>query len=147
MNHSFKNTLVTIFSVFAMLVSSLVSSTPMMVKNSMLSFDAELVSSHHNHTPSDHFHITVSALSACQQVECHSDKTLSQLDDQLERDSSHCDGLSVDSCCTSVCSSVSYPIQSANSPSTLAPTLALHKPIKIGNKVSRIQSLLRPPSA
>ena len=146
MNHSFKNTLVTIFSVFAMLVSSLVSSMPMMVKNSMLSSNAESVSSHHNHTPSDHFHITAPAPSACQQMDCHSDKPLSQLANQLERDSSHCDGLSVDSCCTSVCSSVSYPIQSARSPSTLTPTLALHQSIKIGDKVSRIQSLLRPPS-
>ena len=146
MNHSFKNTWVTLFSIFAMLMSSFVSSAPMMVNNSTPHVNSKVVSSHHNHTSSDHLDTTASANSNSQQMDCHSDKFLSTLASQLERDSSHCDSLSVDSCCASVCSSVSYPIQAADSPCTLAPTLALHKPIKIGNKVSRIQSLLRPPS-
>ena len=148
MTHSLKNTWITIFSILAMLMSNYVSSAPMMAINSMFVSTPGVINSHDNHSPSDH--IAYSKLSAHQQpTNCHSNESSLDSEHQSQMSMSHCGDAnsSVDTCCLSICSSVSYPSEFAYSPSTLSYTLALHHSIKIGVKVSRIQSLLRPPSA
>lgn len=148
MTHSLKNTWITIFSILAMLMSNYVSSAPMIAINSMFVSTPEVINSHDNHSPSDH--IAYSKLSAHQQAtNCHSNESSLDSEHQAQMSMSHCGdpNSSVDTCCLSICSSVSYPSEFAYSPSTLSYTLALHHSIKIGVKVSRIQSLLRPPSA
>lgn len=152
MTNSFKNTWITIFSILVMLMSNYVSSAPMMAINSMFVFTPEVTNSHDNHSSSDH--IEYSERSAHHQhhqqpTNCHSDESSLDSEHQSQMSMNHCGDAnsSVDTCCVSVCSSVSYPSEFAYSPSTLSYTLALHHSIKIGVKVSRIQSLLRPPSA
>ncbi|MEC7941437.1 MAG: hypothetical protein VX212_13480 [Pseudomonadota bacterium] len=150
MTHSLKNIWITIFSILAMLIASYVSSAPMMAMNSMLVSMPEVTSSHNNHSPSGHIEYSeLSAQHHQQPINCHSEEGSPGSEHQTKIVMSHCGDAksSVDTCCASVCSSISYPTEVACSPNPLSSTLALHHSIQIGVKVSRIQSLLRPPSA
>lgn len=152
MTHSLKNTWITIFSILAMLMSNYVSSAPMMAMNSVLYSASETSIDHHVHTSPTHVEfveLDKSSLAHHHQTNCHSSADPVQKAASKQAAMSHCGDSSknVDTCCVSVCSSVSYPTEVAYSPNPLSSTLALHHSIKIGVKVSRIQSLLRPPSA
>ncbi len=149
MSHSLKNTWIMILSILAMLMSSFVSSAPFMVKNSLSSSDSQVTVRHHSSSSvdrSDYLEPSGASYGSQQEIDCHSGNGGPQPDSPLATDNSHCDDFA-DACCISVCSSVSYPTEVAYSLSSLSSTLALHHSIKIGVKVSRIQSLLRPPSA
>jgi len=131
MTHSFKNTWVTILSIFAMLMANYVSSASITSMNSLLAFVPALSTTHHN-----------------SQLKHHIDNIglNSSSHDTHQQHNYHCDDSSpnVDHCCLSICSNVSYPNDIAYLLSILSPTLALHRSIKIGTKVSRIHKLLRP---
>lgn len=152
MTHSFKNTWIMIFSILAMLMSNYVSSAPMIKMNSIYYSVSEQTTELHTYvsptsvefvepdgSPHAHHH----------QANCHSSADTVQTAESNQATMNHCGDPSknADTCCISICSSVSYPTECAYSPSTLSSTLALHHSLKIGVKVSRIQSLLRPPSA
>ena len=149
MTHSLKNTWITIFSILAMLMSNFVSSAPMMAMNSLLYSSSEIPTDHHIHTSPINVEFVELDNSSHEQTNCHSSSDPVHTSESNQVAMSHCgdSNTNVDACCVSVCSSVSYPTEVAYSPSTLSSTLALHHSIKIGVKVSRIQSLLRPPSA
>ncbi|MFA0519893.1 hypothetical protein AB4501_23390, partial [Vibrio sp. 10N.222.55.E8] len=53
---------------------------------------------------------------------------------------------SVHDCCVSVCSTTCYPIHAVQAIHPFSPSFACFQSITIGQKVSRTQSLLRPPS-
>ncbi|NLS13838.1 hypothetical protein HGP28_13150 [Vibrio sp. SM6] len=149
MTHSLKNTWITIFSILAMLMSNYVSSAPLMAMNSMPVSISEVTSSHHNHMSSNHVESSGFSAHHQQATNCHSGEGSTDSEHHTKMVMSHCgdSNSSADTCCVSVCSSVSYPIEVVYLPNPLSSTLALHHSIKIGVKVSRIQSLLRPPSA
>lgn len=152
MTHSFNNTWITIFSILAMLLSNYVSSAPMMAMDSMFLSLPEVTNSHDNHSQSAHtkyYKLSADQQHHQQSTNCHSDESSPDSEHQAQMSMSHCGDAnsSIDTCCVSICSSVSYPSEFAYSPNTLSYTLALHHSVKIGIKVSRIQSLLRPPAA
>lgn len=149
MNYSLKHTLILMLSIFTMLLSNYVSSAPTMAMNNMSAMmtmpsheQAIEASSHHSshhaienrtscHSMNDNFSIAGSAAKVSSNTE-----------------TSHCDsGSGVDDCCASVCSSLSYPTDASYALSVFSSSLALHQSVKIGDKITRIQSLLRPPSA
>ncbi len=149
MTHSLKSTLIMMLSIFAMLTSNYVSSAPGMVINSLLvkSTTVASVTAHSQTVAPDKMNHST--------PECHSSgSTSTVVNAELSLTNSsavnkHCDSGdgTIHICCTSVCSSVSYPIQITHSFSEFAPSLALHHPVKIGDKIMRLQSILRPPSA
>ncbi len=141
MTYSTKQTLITVFSIIAMLMSSYVSGMPMMVmQGSQVNLDPG-------------FQVT----SVESDTDCHS-HTLSSPDTmaqastltsehQTSASTKHCGSAGgADSCCISLCATASYPLQSTQTLSGLLPSLALHRTVKIGVKVKRVQTLLRPPS-
>ncbi len=153
MIHSLKHTWITIFSILAMLMSNYVSSAPMMTMSRVLSSDST-VSAHSS--PQHHSSIVSSSELSTHSTQntppCHSmnDATSgAELHTQALQNMNHCgdSGSGVDSCCISICASVSYPTGDSNDLGILSSSLALHQSIKIGAKVMRIQGLLRPPSA
>ncbi|MDN2483660.1 hypothetical protein [Vibrio agarivorans] len=141
MTHSMRTLWITLISIAAMLMSAYVSSAPAMTLQ---------VGQHTTH-PATMAH-------------CHSASNQHH-DDKHDHEHSHehsahhvmpsdsvqagdCDNQShsVHSCCTSVCSSVSYPIATANITQPTLASLALHHPITIGDAQTRPRLLLRPPS-
>ncbi|MCC2525759.1 hypothetical protein [Vibrio coralliilyticus] len=118
----------------------------------MLSSVPEAVTEHHVHpspTNMEFVELDKSSHAHQHQTNYHSSDGPVHTGGSSQATMSHCvdSSTNVDTCCISECSSVSYPTEVAYSPSTFSSTLALHHSIKIGVKVSRIQSLLRPPSA
>ena len=137
MTNTFRTTWITILSILAMLMSSYVSSAPVMMAN-MISPSANLnhnaMQSNTNMAGCD---TVVASLDHAQHAETSSPET-----------SSHCATLMDDAynCCSSVCSSVCFPLQVSQVSRDYTFSLALHSPIIIGDKVTRSQSILRPPT-
>lgn len=140
MTHSFKNTLIMMFSIILMLISNYVSSSPAMAMNSVTVQSVSGPESTHSH------HTThTSCMSMSESKISHS------MQDDLQPDTNHsvhCGDTdsSLHTCCASVCSSVSYPSQVPQPLSAFASSLAPHQSIKIGDTVARLQSILRPPT-
>ncbi len=156
MVHSLKNTLILMFSIFAMLMSNYVSSAPNMMVNNLLVNSITTAPVIDHQIPSKKVSVSDAAQvhhtgSKCHLADNHSSTAvnieLSPTDASVVN--KHCDNGdgNIHICCTSVCSSVSYPIQATHFLSGFASSLALYRPIKIGDKVTRSQSILRPPSA
>ncbi len=145
MTRKLKNIGITLFSIFAMLMSTYVSSSPYMLfgstfqATSAVSVDVNHASLHSDHI-SEHY--------SADAVDCHSLAKSSLLDVGSSDTLEHCgDSTSgIDNCCTQICSSVSYPTDCGRDLSESSSSLALHHSDKIGVKVARIQNLLRPPS-
>lgn len=150
MTRSFSTTLVMLFSILAMLMSSYVASQPMMAMNGMLVNQAPTMtemSTHHAADEASYTPMSNSHHAMMQTNRCHgSSPSTTALDvtDSLELCGDPDSGMGH---CNSVCSSVSYPIVASYASATLISSLALHQTEKIGDEVNRIQSLLRPPSA
>ncbi|KAB0300947.1 hypothetical protein F2Z80_17825 [Vibrio fortis] len=135
MTHSLKTFWITIFSIFAMLMSTSVSSASTMEMQMM---DKETMSCHH-----------ASMMTHAMSSMCDVSSDDQSMHDMGQHKTSHCShgGDMGANCCVSICLSWSYPIQSINSLSSFAYSLAPHHSVIIGSKVARIQSILRPPSA
>ncbi|NOH97408.1 hypothetical protein [Vibrio sp. 99-70-13A1] len=156
MTNTLRTIWITVFSIIAMLMSSYTSSSPVMMLDmtppqamaSMMS-DCHLPDSLDKHQtgisslpqPKDH-HSSMLAMSDHAHHDTDSQRS------SKNKASHHCQGTSdtVHNCCMSVCSSVSWPLNTSHIPFELSPSLAQYQPLVIGNKVSRIQTLLRPPS-
>lgn len=149
MTHLLKNTWISIFSILVILTSDYVSSAPMMATNSVFYSSSETSTEHHIHSSPINVEFAELDNSSHQQTNCHSSANPAHTAESNHVATGHCgdSSINLDTVCDSVCTNVSYPTEVAYSPSTLTSTLALHHSIKIGVKVSRIQSLLRPPSA
>ncbi|CAM4395693.1 hypothetical protein VIAG107301_14845 [Vibrio agarivorans] len=141
MTHSMRTLWITLISITAMLLSAYVSSAPAM----------SLQMGQHTTQPTTMAHCQ----SASKQHHDHDDKhdhshehTVHHVMTSDSVQTSDCDNQShsVHSCCTSVCSSVSYPIETANITQPTLASLALHQPITIGDARTRPRLLLRPPS-
>lgn len=135
MTHSLKTFWITIFSILVMLLSTSVSSASTMEMQMM---DKETMACPHASM------MTHEIAAMCSVAGDHQ-----SIHGMSQHDSSHCshggDGFA--NCCVSICLSWSYPIQSINTLSSFAYSLAPYHDVIIGNKVARIQSILRPPSA
>lgn len=151
MTRKLKNIGITLFSIFAMLMSTYASSSPYMLfgssfqTSSVVSTDVshanlELANSNH----SDHIPVRYSS----DAVDCHSLVKSSLLEEESSNALEHCGDSTggIDNCCTQICSSASYPTDSGRDLSASSSSLALYHSDKIGVTVARIQSLLRPPS-
>ncbi|EKO3580351.1 hypothetical protein M3929_003075 [Vibrio metschnikovii] len=138
MTDSLRQTSILIISILAMLMSSYVSSMPMMDMSAISSSSIQTQRSHHgsmgmSETTASHY-----AMIGCPSME------VTKSDSSIHCDSSSTSG---GDCCKSVCTSVFFPLSSSRLISTSESDLvALRHPIKIGVTVTRIQSLLRPPS-
>jgi hypothetical protein len=176
MTNTFRKTWVTIFSIIAMLISSYASSSSVMIADVItaqvmssqaacyqadapdtVSTDVDMnavchidLSDSRSHTASDsnthhsemNGHSVVGDAKAIQ----HDLSMTTHGEDMM---SNHCLGGSdsVHNCCISVCSTASHPIQTAQAINQIAFSLARYHSVTIGQKVTRVQSLLRPPSA
>ncbi|MDW2063703.1 MULTISPECIES: hypothetical protein [unclassified Vibrio] len=137
MTNSLRQTSILIISILAMLMSSYVSSMPMMGMSPISSSSVQPKLSHHDSMEMSETTASHHAMISCPSME------------MTESDSSiHCESSSTfgGDCCKSVCSSVFFPLSSSRLISTSESDLAQRHPIKIGVTVTRIQSLLRPPS-
>lgn len=156
MTQSLKNTWITIFSIFAMLMSNYVSSAPAMTLNNILAANVTMTStelpSHHTAHHAKSPELAVEHHAKHTGTHCHSMNDNISIEEPTAKASAkmtHCgdSSSSVDNCCTSVCSGVSYPTDAPYSLIPFSSSLALHQSVIIGDKVTRIQHLLRPPSA
>lgn len=137
MTNTLRQTSILIISILAMLMSSYVSSMPMMDMSPISTSSLQPKLSHHESMGMTEKTASHHAMIDCQPMEMAESKS-----------STHCDSSSVfgGDCCKSVCSSVFFPLSSSRLINISEPDLALRHPIKIGVTVTRIQSLLRPPS-
>lgn len=135
MTNSLRQTSILIISILAMLMSSYVSSMPMMDMSPILTSSVQ---------PSNHDSMEMSETTASHHamIGCPS-MEMTKSDSSIHCGSSSTSG---GDCCKSVCTSVFFPLSSSRLISTSESDLALRHPIKIGVTVTRIQSLLRPPS-
>ncbi|WP_332400504.1 hypothetical protein [Vibrio metschnikovii] len=136
MTNSLRQTSILIISILAMLMSSYVSSMPMMDMSPISTSSVQ---------PSNHDSMEMSETTASHyaMIGCPS-MEVTKSDSSIHCDSSSTSG---GDCCKSVCTSVFFPLSSSRLISTSESDLvALRHPIKIGVTVTRIQSLLRPPS-
>ncbi|MEZ8106907.1 hypothetical protein [Vibrio cortegadensis] len=154
MKHSLKHIWITMFSIFAMLMSNYVSSTPVMTMSDMKSQAMTTLDqpTHHAQTRISTETTSTNHHTNPIKTNCHSmSSNTPTVDAGAEASSTmmHCGDSesNVDDCCVSVCSSVSYPIDPSYGVKIVSSSLALHHTFKIGDKVTRIQGLLRPPSA
>ncbi|MDN3717269.1 hypothetical protein [Vibrio breoganii] len=135
MTNSLRQTSILIISILAMLMSSYVSSMPMMDMSPISTSSVQ---------PSNHDSMEMSETTASHHamIGCPS-MEMTKSDSSIHCGSSSTSG---GDCCESVCTSVFSPLSSSRLISTSESDLALRHPIKIGVTVTRIQSLLRPPS-
>lgn len=156
MTHSLKNTMIMMFSIILMLISNYVSSSPAMAMNSVSLARAQVMDGAHNHhsqsmqmaevsEPKRTYSQHTDCMSMSQGNTPHSMANSTQQD---STNSAHCgeSDSGMHTCCTTVCSSASYPNHGAQILSTITPSLAPHQSIKIGDTVARLQSILRPPT-
>ncbi len=136
MTNSLRQTSILIISILAMLMSSYVSSMPMMDMSPISTSSVQ---------PSNHDSMEMSETTASHHamIGCPS-MEMTKSDSSIHCDSSSTSG---GDCCKSVCTSVFFPLSFSRLISVSEPDQALRHPIKIGVTVTRIQSLLRPPSA
>lgn len=152
MIHSQKNTWIAIFSLFAMLMSSYVSSMPMMAMNSLpfsYSAAAEKSATHSHHHSVEYTELSRDTQTEHSASHCHSvGQPQGEIFAHSSMENTHCGDASSggDTCCISVCSSTSFPTSGVDALHTLSFSLALHQSDTIGAPVTRIQTLLRPPS-
>ncbi|MBU2897904.1 hypothetical protein [Vibrio hepatarius] len=144
MNHSLKHTLITLFSILAMLMTSYVSSSPVMSVDSMLS---QVQTSENAHCQT-RFNQSDNISESVNHTRCHTMKSVSA-EGMQGPVSIHCrdSNLSVDNCCPSVCSSVLYPLDTFEDLGSLPFSLAPYQSLKIGLTATHITGLLRPPSS
>lgn len=137
MTNSLRQTSILIFSILAMLVSSYVSSMPMMDMNQVPSFSGQVA--HPGSMEKSQMTANQHTIVGCPPME---------IQDMGSERSIHCDGSSAfgNDCCNNVCSSAFFPLTFSRLISTSDSDLTLRHPIKIGVTTTRIQSLLRPPS-
>lgn len=135
MTHSLKTFWITILSIFAMLMSTSASSSSVMEMQMM---DKESVGCSH-----------ASMMSHGVETMCMVTDQDHSMSDMGHHDANHCahGGDMSANCCVSICLSWSYPIQVTSALSSFAYSLAPYQAVTIGSKVTRIQSILRPPSA
>lgn len=135
MTNSLRQTSILIISILAMLMSSYVSSMPMMDMSPISTSSVQ---------PSNHDSMEMSETTASHHamIGCPS-MEMTKSDSSIHCESSSTFG---GDCCKSVCSSVFFPLSSSRLIGTSESDLALRHPIKIGVTVTRIQSLLLPPS-
>lgn len=156
MTHSLKNTMIMMFSIVLMLISNYVSSSPAMAMTSVTFESAKVMDGAHSHHSQSMqmAEASVPKRAQSQHTDCmsmsqgntpHSMANSAQPD---STNSAHCGETDsgMHTCCTTVCSSASYPNHGAQLLSAITPSLALHQSIKIGDTVARLQSILRPPT-
>ncbi|CAK2696897.1 conserved exported hypothetical protein [Vibrio crassostreae] len=97
----------------------------------------------HHSSQQGHTEMTVSD----DEVTTAHSSSISSHDDNMM--GTHCLGGSdsIHNCCISVCSTASYPIQAVQAVNQFSFSLARFQSVTIGQKVTRAQSLLRPPAA
>ena len=137
MTDSLRQTSILIISILAMLMSSYVSSMPMMDMSAISSSSIQTQRSHHDSMEMSETTASHHAMIGCPSME------MTKSDSSIHCGSSSTSG---GDCCKSVCTSVFFPLSSSRLISTSESDLAQRHPIKIGVTVTRIQSLLRPPS-
>lgn len=137
MTNTLRQTSILIISILAMLMSSYVSSMPMMDMSPISTSSLQPKLSHHESIGMTEKTASHHAMIDCQPMEMAESES-----------STHCDSSSAfgGDCCKSVCSSIFFPLSSSRLINIAEPDLAPRHPIKIGFTVTRIQSLLRPPS-
>ncbi|WGV98858.1 hypothetical protein QF117_02540 [Vibrio sp. YMD68] len=155
MTHSIKNTFIVLLSIVAILMSSYVSSSPVMVTSNSQPTHT-ITSSEVNHNKLAKMDMIglhgAEEVSEKRHDESHHhapDHSKSAVDKEItSAQNDHCDenNNGPHTCCLSLCSSFSYPLSSSLLFSTFSPTLALHQSIHIGDKMTRSETLLRPPS-
>ena len=135
MTNSLRQTSILIISILAMLMSNYVSSMPVMGMSPISTSSVQ---------PSNHDSMEMSETTASHHamIGCPS-MEMTKSDSSIHCDSSSTSG---GDCCKSVCTSVFFPLSFSRLISVSEPDQALRHPIKIGVTVTRIQSLLRPPS-
>ncbi|KOO16663.1 hypothetical protein AKJ18_00920 [Vibrio xuii] len=156
MTHSLKNTMIMMFSIILMLISNYVSSSPAMAMNSVPFENAKVMDEAHNHhsQPTQMAEVPTPKRPHSQHTDCMSmnqGDTPHSMTNKAQTESTnsvHCgeSDNGMHTCCTTVCSSASYPNHGAQLLSTITPSLALHQSLKIGDTVTRLQSILRPPT-
>ncbi len=151
MKHEIRTIWITAISMIAMLMSTYVSSAPqmdfMMLEHSM--HTSQHSSGQANPSQSD-CHSTNVATQTSTDVSL--DSQCQHKNSQVHAHSSHnahscSQGEGVHNCCTSVCSSVSYPLLVKSDVLIPSHTLALHQFLTIGETSNRPNLFLRPPSA
>ena len=148
MQHTLKHTLITLFSILAMLMTSYVSST--MAANSMPSALMPSTGMPCHTQNIDALATSTESAQTSPNENCHSMANSSfggsykAVSDTL----SHCQEANscIDSCCPSVSSGVPYPIDTLSSLGIVSISLALHQSLKLDLAVVYIDGLLRPPS-
>ncbi|MFA0312358.1 hypothetical protein BH581_14165 [Vibrio splendidus] len=153
MTNTLRTTWITVFSIFAMLVSSYASSSSAMMADMMMEMSSSKSACYHRdtstndsmagcHVKSEDVHAQDSNISAhALMAQCDMS---SMSEDGGHMMGNHC--ASAD-CCASMCSATSYPIQAVQAVNQFSSSLARFQPVTIGQKVARAQSLLRPPTA
>ena len=136
MTHSSRTIWIMLLGILTMLMSNYVSSAPSMVMKSMLASELMLDKAH-----------SVDFVMSSEHDYGHS----SNLDKEYLTSplASHCDDPETDAhmTCGSVCSSASVPVASIRTNSEFSSRFAHFTALTMGEKVSRSQSILRPPSA
>ncbi|CAK2413352.1 conserved exported hypothetical protein [Vibrio crassostreae] len=177
MTNTLRTTWITVFSIIAMLVSSYASSSSALMADVMMAQGSPQSDCHHSessnavsdlsnmttgcdisvaggehaahatmpHHTSQQGH-TEMTVSDDEVTTAHS-SSISSHDDNMM--GTHCLGGSdsIHNCCISVCSTASYPIQAVQAVNQFSFSLARFQSVTIGQKVTRAQSLLRPPAA
>lgn len=151
MKHEVRTIWITAISMIAMLMSTYVSSAPQM---DFMMLEHSMHTSHQSNAQAN-----------SGQPDCHSTNVVTQIstdvsiDSQCQHQNSQANahsshnvhscsqGEGVHNCCTSVCSSVSYPLLVKSDVLNPSHTLALHQFLTIGETSNRPNLFLRPPSA
>lgn len=139
MTHSSRTTWIMIFGILAMLMSNYVSSAPSMVMKSMMMSEVVVDNTHSVHS--------THSVTSSERDDCHSSTLAKEY--PKAQSVSHCDDTDTDTHthCGSVCSSASFPLANIKTNSEFSSRFAHFNAVKMGEKVSRSQSILRPPSA
>lgn len=139
MTHSSRTTWIMIFGILAMLMSNYVSSAPSMVMKSMMMSKVVVDNTHSVHS--------THSVTSSERDYCHSSTLAKEY--PTTQSVNHCDDTDIDTHihCGSVCSSASFPLANIKTNSEFSSRFAHFNAVKMGEKVSRTQSILRPPSA
>ncbi|MFA0380175.1 hypothetical protein [Vibrio sp. 10N.222.54.A3] len=154
MTNTFRKTLIIVFSIIAMLMSSYASSSSaLMTEVMMMEMGSSKSACYHSdtsvndsmagcHVMSEEVHAEDSNMSAHALMAQFDMSSMSE--DGSSMMGNHCSSAD---CCASMCSASPYPIQAVQAVDQLSFSLARFQSVTIGQKVARAQSLLRPPSA
>ncbi len=151
MKHEIRTIWIAAISMIAMLMSTYVSSAPQM---DFMMLESSMHTSHQSSVQANpdkpDCHSTNAATQSSTDVSL--DFQCQHQNSQAHSHSSHnahscSQGEGVHNCCTSVCSSVSYPLLVKSDVLIPSHTLALHQSVTIGETSNRPNLFLRPPSA